>query len=93
MKEFDITGKLTKEEIEQLIEKIKSGNKIEVYRKFNCRHLDQERVHSIYCDKCQYLYKIDIREPGVFGCYVEDFIRRFEKQFENLKETNSVSTF
>jgi hypothetical protein len=92
MKEFDITGKLTKEEIEQLIEKIKSGNKIAIYEEFNCRHLGQGNVHSIYCDKCQYLYKIDIREPGYFGCYVKDFIRQFEKQFENLKETNSVST-
>ena len=82
-REFDITLKFTKEEIEKIEEKIKSGYTEEVYSMFKCQNKSTTRyMHSYYCGKCPYLYKIDIRAPGVIGCQVKDYINKVKSQNE-----------
>ena len=81
--EFDITLKFTKEEIKEIEEIIKSGYTDEVYSMFKCQKASTDRlVHSRYCSGCSYLYKIDIRAPGAFGCHVEDYINKVKSQNE-----------
>jgi hypothetical protein len=81
--EFDITLKFTKEEIKEIEEKVKSGYIDEVYSMFKCQNTDTTRyVYSRYCGRCHYLYKIDIRAPGVIGCHVKDYINKVKSQNE-----------
>jgi hypothetical protein len=78
-KELDIILKLTKKDEEESKEAVKSGNDDFVYTRFDCKN-DNRIVNSIFCRGCKYAYKIDIRNPWLFGCYVQDYIKQVKEQ-------------
>lgn len=78
-KELDIILKLTKKGEEEIKDAVKSGNGDSVYKRFDCKS-DNRIVSSIFCRGCQHAYKVDIRNPWLFGCYVQDYIKQVKGQ-------------
>lgn len=79
-KELDEILKLTAKDIDEIKEAIKSGNEEQLYqKKFDCKS-GSGLVNPVLCRGCQYVYKIDIRNPWLCGCYVQDYIRQVKEQ-------------
>ena len=80
--ELDVILRLTKKDEEEIREAVKSGNEESVYTRFDCKSNIVGVVNQIFCRGCQHAYKIDIRRPWSFGCYVVDYVRQVKKQLE-----------
>lgn len=77
--ELDVILKLTKKDEEEIKDAIKAGNDDFIYTRFDCKS-DNRIASPILCKGCQYAYKVDIRNPWSFGCYVHDYIKQVKKQ-------------
>jgi hypothetical protein len=81
MKENAIKDKIKGSELKAINEKIISGDDDGVYIFFSCTNYNVTRYPiTEYCIKCPWYYKVDIRMPGVLGCYVRDYIDEIKAQ-------------
>jgi len=79
--ELDVILKLTKKDEEEIKEAVRAGKDYAVYSRFGCIN-DKGIVSPLCCYRCQHIHKIDIRSPGLFGCYVTNYIKQVKEQME-----------
>ena len=77
--ELDVILKLTKKDEEEIKEAVRAEKDYVVRSRFGCIN-DKGIVSPLCCYRCQHMHKIDIRNPGLFGCYVTDYIRQVKGQ-------------
>ena len=79
IEELDVILKLTRKDEEESKEAIKAGKEYAVRSRFGCIN-NRGLVSPLCCYRCQYMHKVDIRNPNLFGCYVIDYIKQAEEQ-------------
>jgi hypothetical protein len=66
--------------LEKVREMVKTKDKNGVYIFFGCTNSRQ--YPSDFCGECQYLYKVNIKMPRFFGCYVKDYVDEVKAQLK-----------
>jgi len=69
--------KFDKRQIDEINESIKLGKDAHVLFLVSCTN---PTGNLIYCNKCEFLYKEDIRRPKSFSCIIKDYIEEEKKR-------------